>query len=266
MFVLKSILLSIVGFFSGSIDAVIGGGNLITIALLTLIGLSPLKAIATMQIITLFQNITATFSYTQKKLIDWKQASFLAVFGGLGSFLGSKLLFQIDESILAPLAGLLMIIILIIIPQFQQEDHYQILGPLKGLYKKLFRKRPVITHSQKTKFILAGFSFLIGIYGGFYGAGRGLIMVLVFYILGEAEFLTTVANTKPTDILISLVFILVFPKMENILNLELLVPLITSSVAGSMAGVEIGEKISAKYLQITLYGITIISAIKLIFF
>ncbi len=92
------------------------------------------------------------------------------------------------------------------------------------------------------------------------------MIILIFYIIGEADFKTTVANTKPADTLISLVFLFVFFKFKNLLRLELLIPLTTSSVAGSFAGVEIADKIGVKYLRIALYGITIVSAIKLLYF
>ncbi len=266
MFVLKSVCLSLVGFLSGSIDAVIGGGNLITIALLTLIGLSPLKAIASMQIITLFQSLSSTALYAQKKLINWKQASFFALFGGMGSFIGANLLLKVNQDLLEFLAGSLMSVTLILMPQFQKKDGAKILGLLKNFYKRLLKRRPVVTHKPKTKIILAVITFGLGIYGGFYGAGRGLLILIIFYLIGESDIKTTVANTKPADTLISLVFLFVFFKFKNLLSLELLIPLSTSSIAGSFAGVEIADRIGVKYLRIALYGITIISAAKLLYF
>jgi uncharacterized protein len=266
VFILNLSLLTIFGFISGSIDAVIGGGNLIIIALLTLIGFSPLKAIVTTQVIALIQCLTATFLYSKTKLINWKQAIFFATFAAIGSVIGATLLFQTTPELLNYIAGSLMVLMLIIMPQFDKNDGPQILGLLSNFYNRLLNKRPVVTNNPKTKIVLGIVSLFLGIYGGFYGAGRGLIMVLVFYLLGDAKLQNTTANIKPADAVMSIIPIFFFLKIKNVIGFELLIPLTTSSIAGSLAGVKFGPQVKTKYLRIILYGITLISAVKLLYF
>ncbi len=266
MFFLNLFLLTIFGFISGFINTVLSGGNLIIFALLTLIGISPLKAIVTTQVIALIQSITTIFSLSKTKLINWHQAIFFALFAGLGSVIGAILLLEITPQSLNHIAGILMVFLLILMPRFSKDNNSKILGILGNFYNQLIKKRPVIAGERKTKIILAIVSFFLGIYGGFYGAGRGLIMILAFSLLGKAKLQNTSINIKPADAAMSIVPILFFLKIKNVIGLELLIPLTTSSIAGGIAGTEIGLEIKTKYLQIILYSITLISAVKLLFF
>jgi hypothetical protein len=255
-----------VGFFVGGMDTVIGAGNLITIAVLTLIGLPPIKAVATMQLVTFFQLTSATILFARKKLINWRQALYFAFLGGIGSFIGANLLLSINESIVSTIAGSIMLTLLIVIPFFEVREEPEIIGIFKNLYNRLFDKRPIITHKFASKLALGSIAFVLGIYGGFYGAGRGLMMLLLFYLIGDAKLITTSANIKPMDTLLSLISAAVFLQIENIINWEIALPLTASSIAGSFFGVNLAQKIGMKKLRFFLYAITVISAIKLIFF
>ncbi len=266
MSLIKVLLIIIVGFFVGGMDAVIGAGSMVTIALLTLFGLPPIKAVATMQLISFFQITSATILFARKKLIDWPQALYFAFLGGIGSFLGANLLLSIDESVVSTIAGIIMALLLITIPLFEVKEDPEIIGFLKNLYGRLFEKRPIIAHKFTSKFALGLIAFVLGIYGGFYGAGRGLILLLLFYLIGDANLITTSANIKPMDAVLSLLSALVFLQIENAINWQIAIPLTISSIAGSFFGVSFAQKTGLKKLRLFLYAVTLISAVKLIFF
>jgi len=266
MSLIRILFILIIGFLAGGMDTVIGAGNLIIIAILTLIGLPPIKAVATMQLVTFFQLTSATILFAKKKLINWHQALYFAFLGGIGSFIGANLLLSINENIVSTIAGSIMLVLLIIIPFFEVREEPEIVGIFKKLYYRLFNRRPIITHKLASKFALGLIALVLGIYGGFYGAGRGLIMLLLFYLVGEANLITTSANIKPMDALLSFISATVFLQVENIINWKIALPLTVSSIAGSFFGVNLAQRIGLKKLRFFLYAITVISAIKLIFF
>ena len=65
-------LLAIVAFVAGFIDAVAGGGGLLTIPALLTAGLPPHVALGTNKLAASFGSMTASFTYYRKKLFDPK--------------------------------------------------------------------------------------------------------------------------------------------------------------------------------------------------
>ena len=68
------LLLFFGGLASGIINVLAGGGSFLTLPLLSLFGLSPSVANGTKRISILLQNISATASFSRKKVLNTKNA------------------------------------------------------------------------------------------------------------------------------------------------------------------------------------------------
>ena len=67
----------VVGFLAGFINVFAGGGSLLTLPLLIFMGLPANIANGTNRIALIMQNIVATGSFRQQKVLDFKQGDFL---------------------------------------------------------------------------------------------------------------------------------------------------------------------------------------------
>ena len=159
------ILLFFIAIIAGWVDAIAGGGGLITIPVLILAGLSPVSALATNKLQGSVGTLTASLYFIKNKVVDVKKMK-LAIFATfIGSVFGSWLVLQVDTKHLVVMLPILLICM--------------------GLY---FLLSPNISdEDRKHKITLVSFAVLIspflGFYDGFFGPGTGSFMALAFVML-----------------------------------------------------------------------------------
>ena len=82
------IVLALVGFASGFVDAIAGGGGLLTVPALVLAGLDPVAAVATNKLAGVFGTGSATLAFARAGKIEANMAP-AALAAGIGAALGA---------------------------------------------------------------------------------------------------------------------------------------------------------------------------------
>ena len=82
-------LLALCGFVAGFIDALAGGGGLLTVPALALAGLDPVSVIATNKLASCFGSGSSTLAFARAGKIDLKLMGLAALGAGFGSVLGA---------------------------------------------------------------------------------------------------------------------------------------------------------------------------------
>ena len=167
---------------AGFIDAIAGGGGLISLPAYLSAGLPPHAAIGTNKFGSCCGTMVATWQFARHGFIRWKQAVPAVALALVGSWLGARLALMVDP-------GTFKIIMLIILP-------------LTGVYvlnKKALQASNPPYSVRRTMLIVALLSFVIGVYDGFYGPGTGTFLMLLLTAvahvsLNEAAGLTKVIN------------------------------------------------------------------------
>ena len=167
---------------AGFIDAIAGGGGLISLPAYLIAGLPPHAAIGTNKFGSCCGTVVATWQFARHGFIRWKQAVPAVALALAGSWLGARLALMVDP-------GTFKIIMLIILP-------------LTGVYvlnKKALQASNPPYSVRRTMLIVALLSFVIGVYDGFYGPGTGTFLMLLLTAvahvsLNEAAGLTKVIN------------------------------------------------------------------------
>ena len=85
------LLLLVAGFFAGFIDAVAGGGGLVTVPVLLIAGANPVTALATNKIQALFGSATAAITYARGGHVDLRAQSGSALIAFVASIIGALL-------------------------------------------------------------------------------------------------------------------------------------------------------------------------------
>ncbi len=155
-------LLIFSGFLIGIINTLAGSGTAIGYAVFMSLGLPPAWANGTVRIGVIPQTFAAGLNFYKHKLLDVKNALFIAVPITVGSVLGAEIAVNIDQEIFKKVIGIAMIIILFFII-FKPEKF------LKG-------KNTNIKTKHRYWHILL--YFLIGIYGGFIHIGVGIFLLI----------------------------------------------------------------------------------------
>ena len=92
--------LFVVALIAGWVDAIGGGGGLLSIPALLWAGFTPLEALATNKLQASFGSSTATLNYTRHGLVDVKGQKLTIALTFLGAVCGTLLVQQIDASVL----------------------------------------------------------------------------------------------------------------------------------------------------------------------
>ena len=231
---------------AGFVDAIAGGGGLISLPAYLIAGLPTQAALATNKMSACMGATIAAGKYAKSGFIPWKTAIPCILFAMLGSNLGAQIVLLIDDYYFKRL----MLVIL----------------PLTALYiyrsKVMAQERPALPFWQ-TAIIGSAVSFAIGVYDGFYGPGTGVFLILLLtslahYGLKEANGLCKAINWT-TNVSSLAVFLL---------NGRVLLPLgLTAgmfSIAGSYLGARTFEKKGAQSVKPLMLVVVAIFFVKVL--
>ena len=164
-------------FLAGFVDAVAGGGGLISLPAYMIAGLPVHFAIGTNKLSSGMGTTLATARFAKSGYIAWKNALLCIITALIGSSFGAKLALRLDDYYFKRL-------ILVVLPC---TALYLTFGkPFVG-EKEAFPVRRMILFS-------ALIAFLIGIYDGFYGPGTGTFLLLL--LTGVAHMGLKEANSS----------------------------------------------------------------------
>jgi uncharacterized membrane protein YfcA len=157
---------------AGVINAIAGGGTLFTFSALLAAGLSPVVANATSTVALVPGSLAGAWGYRREMRTTKRWTLLLILPSILGGVVGSLLVTRLDEkyfSLLVP--WLILIAALLLLSQ-------PIISRVVGIGRK---------HAPPTKAALAGvviFQFMVAIYGGYFGAGIGILMLSALGLMG----------------------------------------------------------------------------------
>ena len=230
---LEIALLFLAGFASGAINAVAGGGTFVSFGALTLIGVPPISANATSSIAQFPGYVTSTLAYWTDIKRMWRGALVLATVSVLGSALGAFILLSLDN------------------PQFNAMVPWLLLAAT-GLFAAGPWLKPKPRHAEAASRGrgLAGpiAQFVTAVYGGFFGAGMGIMMLATLGLTqgGDYHRLNALKNMLAT--VIALVAIAVFVA-GDVVDWPGALAMIPGVALGGYAGVWIAKRLPQIYVR-----------------
>lgn len=230
---LEIALLFLAGFASGAINAVAGGGTFVSFGALTLIGVPPISANATSSIAQFPGYVTSTLAYWRDIKRMWRGALVLALVSVLGSTLGALILLSLDN------------------PQFEAMVPWLLLAAT-GLFAAGPWLKPKARHAEEATRGkgLAGplAQFVTAIYGGFFGAGMGIMMLATLGLTqgGDYHRLNALKNMLAT--VIAIVAIVIFVG-GGVVDWPGALAMIPGVALGGYAGVWIAKRLPQVYVR-----------------
>ena len=162
-------------FLGGFVDAVAGGGGLISLPAYMIAGLPVHNAIATNKLSSGMGTTVSTYRLARLGYIPWRKAALCIVMAIIGSSTGAKLALMVDAEIFKRIMLVIIPLTALYVMRNKQMDEPK--EPL-GSTQMLIRSALV--------------ALLIGVYDGFYGPGTGTFLILLLtafahFKLGEAN-------------------------------------------------------------------------------
>jgi uncharacterized protein len=195
MSVLDAVLLFLAGFVSGAVNAVAGGGTFITFGALSLAGIAPISANATSSITQFPGYITSTLAYLDDIKLIWRGALALAAASAIGALAGALILLALDNPSFRALVPWLLIAATALFAA----------GPwLKP------KAKPGVETTKPGSVAGLAIQFATSVYGGFFGAGMGVMMLATLGLTQGGDYHRLNALKNLLSIVIAAVAIAVF--------------------------------------------------------
>lgn len=233
-------------FLAGLIDAIGGGGGLISLPAYLIAGLPPHAAIATNKLSSTCGTTTATLRFIKNGLVNLKLAVPSVIAAIIGSSFGANLSLLIKEEIM-------LYIMVAILP----------ICAFLVLNKKLFHDggENEITLDRRTYITATIAALVIGMYDGFYGPGTGTFLIIAFTVFAKISMKTANAQAKVINLTSNITSLIIF-----LINGEVLFSVGIVAAACNMLGGYIGAglvmKNGAKIVKPSIIFVLILLALK----
>jgi len=239
------LVLPIVALLAGFVDAVAGGGGMLTVpALLFVIEAVPV-AFGTNKAQSVFGSGAALAAFWRAGKID--EARFAPTFAAAasGSLVGVLLVVRISNRVLQPLVLVLLAaaaVFVFVRGMRKKKDHD---GP-KGI--AIARNRP--------KLVAALVSLVIGFYDGFFGPGTGTFLIVAFDACFGDGLEKATANAKVANFASNLAAVATFALMGRV-DWRLALPMAAAQLAGGFLGAKAAMKGGERFVRVGVLVVTI---------
>lgn len=213
-------------FLAGLVDAIGGGGGLISLPAYLLSGVPIHNAIATNKLSSTCGTTLATLRFIWEGLVNWRLALPTIVFAVLGSSLGANLSMAAPEGIME---GILFVVLPVVA--------FVVLNP------KIFHDntQEVVVLDRRTWITAILSSFVIGMYDGFYGPGTGTFLIIAFTVFANLNIRTANAQAKVINLTTNITSLTIF-----LLNGQVVFLLGLAAAVCNMAGNYVGAGLAMR--------------------
>lgn len=182
-------------FLAGLVDAIGGGGGLISLPAYLLAGVPIHQTIATNKLSSTCGTTLATLRFIKEGLVNWKLAVPTILTAMLGSSLGANLSMAMEESVMEKVLFVVLPVVAFIV-----------------LNKKIFHDNEgaVLVLSRKVWITALLSSFLVGVYDGFYGPGTGTFLIIAFTVFAKLNLRSANAQAKVINLTTNITSLVIF--------------------------------------------------------
>ncbi|HEU5310210.1 MAG TPA: TSUP family transporter [Candidatus Eisenbacteria bacterium] len=184
---------------AGTIDAIAGGGGLVSLPALLAVGLPPHEALGTNKGQSVFGSFAATLRYRHAGLLDGATTRVAFPIGFLGSVVGAVLALWIRPDVLRPIVLALLVVVAGIIASGR-------LRPREGM-----------ATTQGYLGAVAVMAVVLGAYDGFFGPGAGTFMLAAYVAFAHRPLRYAAANGRVLNFATNLAAMLMFAREGRVL-------------------------------------------------
>jgi len=241
---LQIALLCVAALTAGVVDAIAGGGGLVTVPALLATGLPPHLVLGTNKGQSVFGAFASLVRYSRAGLVTGRLAAITFPLGLVGSLCGASLVLLMRPEVLKPV----VLFLLVVVAGFLAFRR----GPPSG-------ERP--EPPQKRMLALgAVIALVIGTYDGFFGPGTGTFLIIAFSGLLGHNLTRASANAKVVNFATNLAAVSLFASRGVVLWYVAL-PMAAAQFTGAWMGAHLavrgGDKLVRKVVLLVVAALVI---------
>jgi uncharacterized membrane protein YfcA len=252
------ILICLAGVGAGAINAVVGSGTLITFPTLVALGYPPVTATMSNAVGLVAGSISGTWGYRRELGGQWHRLRWQIPASLVGAGIGAWLLLHLPEKVFVAVVPVLLIAALILV----------VVGPrIQAWARKRSdaagRSADVVSPGRMAALVAA--TFVVGIYGGYFTAAQGILLIgLMGAILPESmqrmnaakNVLTLVVNVVAAAAYTLVAFDRISWAAAGLIAV--------GSLAGGFLGAHYGRRLSPGALRIVIVVVGLIGLYRLL--
>ena len=241
------LFLGIACFFAAFVDAIAGGGGLITVPAYLASGLPAHTALGTNKISSSIGTIASSWKFATSGKVNWKMVKTMIPFSLIGAFIGVKTVVLIDSKYLYPIAIVLLLIVLVytLANKKMGEDNNFL-----GLNNKNVRNGRIM-------------AIIMGFYDGFFGPGTGSFLIFALIRIFKLDFTNASGNAKILNLASNLASMCLFIYLGKV-NFFYSVPIGIIMIFGAILGAKMAVTKGTAFIKPMFLIVTTIVLIKMI--
>ncbi|KUM32029.1 sulfite exporter TauE/SafE family protein [Glutamicibacter mishrai] len=256
----REALIFIGGLWAGTINTVVGSGTLVTFPILVALGTAPVNAVVSNAMGLVAGGFSGAWGYRREAASVKKTLLKLVPVSLVGGLIGSLLLLNLPESVFGVVAPILLVCALILV----------IFQPRLAKWAKSRQAArggtdPDDADRAKIPAILYVLVFIIGVYGGYFTAAQGVLLMAVFGVFLQASLQQSNAIKVILSLIVNLMaavmYLIIAPERINWLIVLLIA---VGSLIGGFIGAKIGRKLSPGWLRGIIVVLGVIALVNML--
>ena len=250
------------GFGAGFINVIVGSGTLITFPVLLLFGYPALTANMSNSIGLVAGSLSGVWGYRRELVAQKKLALGLLPASVLGGVTGALLLLVLPSTIFdlaVPVLILLGIMMVALTPWVQRRTAAKLASESTS---PALSSRPVEVKRPIATWLVV---FLLGIYGGYFGAAQGVLMVgaLGMMLVIGLQTLNAVKNflCAAVNLLASIIFVIF---AGDLIDWKVAIIIAVGATLGGLVGARVGRKLPAPILRGVIITVGVIALVNML--
>lgn len=228
-------------FFAGVMNSVAGGGTLLTFPALTGV-VAPAIANATSTVALLPGSFAGALGY-RKELWECRKFVLRMLLPSVaGGFLGAYLVGQNQDLFKVLVPWLILTAAVLFVVQAPLSKWVKRRAAVEGMQPE--HHEPNLT----TQALVIGFQFLVAVYGGYFGAGIGILMLSALGFMGIGDIHRMNAVKTCLAALINGASVVVFVR-DKLVDWYLVWPMVIAAIAGGYVGARVARRLPPSYVR-----------------
>ena len=252
------ILIALAGVGAGAINAIVGSGTLITFPTLVTLGFPPVTATMSNAVGLVAGGVSGTWGYRRELRGQWSRLRWQIPASLLGAGVGAWLLLHLPEKVFQQVVPVLLVLALVLV----------VIGPRIQAWARrradsLGQSVDHITVGRMTA-LVAG-TFAVGIYGGYFTAAQGILLIAVMGALLPEDMQRMNAAKNLLSLLVNIVAAVAYTAVAFDRISWVAAGLIAiGSLIGGFLGARSGRRLSPGALRAVIVVVGLIGLYRLL--
>ncbi|HEY6572545.1 MAG TPA: TSUP family transporter [Candidatus Eisenbacteria bacterium] len=239
----ETLLLCLAAYVAGVVDAIAGGGGLITVPALLAVGLPPHAALGTNKGQAVWGSAAAIVRYARAGLLDRRSAFRSFPLALAGSAIGAILVLRIAPGVLRPLVLVLLVAAAIFVAFVRVPPAAE--------------ERP----RHRSALILGSIAFVIGAYDGFFGPGTGTFLIAAYVAFLGISLARASADAKVVNCASNFAALVVF-MTQGVVVWSLAAPMLVAQMAGGWTGAHLAVRGGNRFIRLVVVLVALALVVK----